>query len=170
MDCKWIGALLIIAGCGAFGMALCAGHRREEDNLRRLIRALDYMACELQYRLTPLPELCRQAAGESGGYVRKALEALAGELDSGITGDVSGAMERVLGNLPEMPHRVQENLNLLGSTLGRFDLEGQKNGLDAVRSSCRKDLEELGRNRDNRLRNYQTLALCTGAALAIILI
>lgn len=169
MDCKWIGALLIIAGCGAFGLRLCAHHRAEEESLLKLIRALDYMACELQFRMTPLPELCRMAGQESGGLLRRVLTDLARELDTGMDTDVSSALGRVLETVPELPRHSRENLLLLGSSLGRFDLEGQKSGLDAVRSACRRDLEALNQNRDNRLRSYQTLALCTGAALAILL-
>jgi stage III sporulation protein AB len=170
MDCKWIGAVLIILGCGGFGLALCAQHRAEETSLLRLIRAMDYMACELQFRLTPLPELCRMAGQESSGQVGKVLVSLGMELDSGLDSEVSPALERVLTDFPDLPVRTRSNLNLLGSSLGRFDLEGQKLGLDSVRTACRRDLEELNRNRENRLRSYQTLALCTGAALAILLI
>lgn len=170
MDCKWIGALLIIAGCGAFGLALCAHHRAEEENLRRLIRALDYMACELQFRMTPLPELCRSAGQESGGIVRETFLRLASELDMGNTPEVSGCMDRILADTAGLTEHTRENLQLLGRSLGRFDLDGQKKGLDTVRAACRRDLEGLNQNRDNRLRSYQTLALCTGAALAILLI
>lgn len=170
MDCKWIGAVLIMVGCGGFGLALCAQHRAEEASLLKLIRALDYMACELQFRLTPLPELCRMAGRESSGQVGKVLSNLAVALDSGVDSDVAAALDRILTDFPELPSKTRGNLNLLGSSLGRFDLEGQKSGLDSVRGACRRDLEELNRNRENRLRSYQTLALCTGAALAILLI
>lgn len=170
MDSKWIGALLIIAGCGAFGLELCARHRMEEETLLKLVRALDYMACELQFRLTPLPELCRMAGKENMGQVGKVLTGLALELESGQDTDVSAAMGRVISGLPQLPMLTREKLDLLGNSLGRFDLEGQKNGLDSVRSACRRDLADLSRNRENRLRSYQTLALCTGAALAIVLI
>ncbi len=170
MDCKWIGAFLIIAGSGFFGFSLCAKHRNEEASLMKLIRALDYMACELQFRLTPLPELCRTAGKESGGQVGRALMGLAEELDMGVDSDVAAALDRVLKRSPELPGQTREKLQLLGSSLGRFDLEGQKAGLDGVRTACRRDLDSLNRNRENRLRSYQTLALCTGAALAILLI
>ena len=110
------------------------------------------------------------AGQESSGQVGKVLVSLGMELDSGLDSEVSPALERVLTDFPDLPFRTRSNLNLLGSSLGRFDLEGQKLGLDSVRTACRRDLEELNRNRENRLRSYQTLALCTGAALAILLI
>jgi len=68
------------------------------------------------------------------------------------------------------PPQTAYHLDLLGSSLGRFDLKGQLSGLESVRNTCRKTLEEMNRNRDNRLRSYQTLGLCCGAALVILFI
>ena len=81
MTMKLIGAGLIIAACGAVGFSMAASHRREEAALRQLIRALDYMGCELQYRLTPLPDLCRQVAEETQGVIGQVIKNLTQELD-----------------------------------------------------------------------------------------
>ena len=54
MILKVIGVILVIAGCGGVGFRIAANHRLEEKTLRQLIGILDYMECELQYRLTPL--------------------------------------------------------------------------------------------------------------------
>jgi len=54
--------------------------------------------------------------------------------------------------------------------LGRFDLPGQLEGIQAVRKRCEESLESIRKNRNERLRSYQTLGVCAGAALAIILI
>ena len=59
---------------------------------------------------------------------------------------------------------------MLGTSLGRFDLTGQLNGLEQVRSHCRRELEALAGNRDQRVRGYQTLGICAGAALAILFV
>ena len=67
MSYRWFGAALVIAGCGGFGFSIASGYKREEGILRQLLRVLNYMEWELQYRLTPLPELCRQAGKESFG-------------------------------------------------------------------------------------------------------
>lgn len=169
MEYKWIGALLIILGCGGFGFSLAAAHRREENTLRQLIGALDYMECELQFRLTPLPDLCRQAGREGSGPVAQVLLRLSQELDCQISPDVASCMQAALSSI-EVPSHTARNLELLGASLGRFDMNGQLKGLESVRASCRRDLEALETNRDARLRSYQTLGLCTGAALAIIFI
>lgn len=168
MNYKWIGAILIIAGCGGFGIMLAAAHRREEGALRQLISALDLMECELQYRLTPLPDLCRQAGQESKGCVREVLLYLAGELEAQVAPDVGSCMSAALSMVKDIPSRTEDALALMGQSLGRFDLTGQLKGLEAVRSSCRRELENLTANKDVRLRSYQTLGFCAGAALAIL--
>ena len=156
MSLKLIGAVLIIAGCGGVGFSMAAAHRREENALRQLIGVLDYMGCELQYHLTPLPELCRSAATESGGVISQILLRLATELESQISPDAAACMNAAISKTPKLP------------STARFDLQGQLKGLEGARQQCRHDLEELSEDRTMRLRSYQTLGLCAGAALAIL--
>lgn len=170
MHYKWIGAMLIILGCGGFGFSLAAVHVREERLLRQLIGILDYMECELQFHMTPLPDLCRQAGQDTHGRLQQIFLALSQELEQQISPDVSTCMAVAMGHASDIPRNTEENLRLLGSSLGRFDLDGQLMGLETVRANCRKDLNSLNTNRDARLRSYQTLGICAGAALAILLI
>lgn len=170
MDYKWIGAVLIVAGCGGFGFSMAAAHRIQEKALRKLIGILDFMACELQYRMTPLPELCEKAGTEAGGELGRIFRRLSEELSVSLSADVADAMDAALKTSPELPEKTRDNLLLLGRSLGRFDMDGQLKALEAVRASCRRDLEGFTANRETRLRNYQTLSLCAGAALAILLI
>lgn len=167
---KWIGAALIILGCGGFGFLLAANHRSTENALRQLIGALDYMECELRYRMTPLPLLCKNAGMERTGVVRSMLLRLSSELDAQVTPEVSTCVYAALSAVGDMPKQVRSIFLELGQTLGRFDLNGQLKGLNAARQHCRRELEALNENRDARLRCYQTLGLCAGAALAILFI
>lgn len=170
MIIKIIGAGLVMAGSGAVGISMAATHRTEIKNLKLLISALDYMACELRYHLTPLPELLHQAGTESIGMIRNVLLAFSSELERQVTPDVRGCMDAVLSTFERLPPVTKNCLNQLGSLLGRFDIDGQLINLDAARTTCRTALEELEDNKDARIRSYQTLSLCAGAALAIIMI
>ena len=170
MNYKWIGAALIICACGFAGFSMSAAYRREERELRQMLAALDFMARQLQYRLTPLPELCRQAAAERSGCVGRLFGNLARELESQVSPDVQSCLAIAAATAGELPRRIQEAVCILGSSLGRFDLEGQLQGLEAVRSFCRGELETMASGRDTRLRSYQTLGLCAGAALAILFV
>ena len=170
MTIKWIGALLVIAGCGGVGFTMAASYKREERCLRALIRALDFMTCELQFRLTPLPDLCRAAGKECGGPAGQALTALALELESQICPDADSCMYAALSKMENLPAATAEALGQLGKSLGRFDLNGQLQGIEQVRVHCRRALSELEAGRDQRIRGYQTLGVCAGAALAILFV
>lgn len=170
MQIRLIGAIFVVIGCSAFGFILAAMHKREVGTLRKLICVLDYMECELQYRLTPLPDLMRQSAMESSGVLRTIFGMLANELEDQISPNVAHCMQSVLERVGDIPSVTKKCLTVLGQSLGRFDLQGQLNGLDAVRLMCRGKLDSLEQDKQTRLRCYQTLGICAGAALAILLI
>jgi len=167
---KLVGVILIITGCGGVGFRIAANHRNEEKALRQLIGILDYIECELQYRLTPLPDLCRHVAKEFRCETGNIFLELALEMDAQLSPDLSSCMTVALHRNKSLPTISRNELELLGKSIGRFDLDGQLRGLEAVRQDCRRNLEALGNNRESRLRSYQTLGLCAGAALAILLV
>ena len=162
-----VGACCIFVGCGSFGFAMAAASRREEAELRRLIAALEYMSCELSYRMTPLSALCRSAAQDSAGTVRLFLTGLACALERQTEPDVQSCIRSLLEELP--PSKLlNRQLRELGSTLGRFDLPGQLRGLESAIRSTEEALRAHRDGADGRRRSWQTLGLCAGAAMAIL--
>ncbi len=167
---KLFGAVMVIAGCGGFGFRMASLYIREEKSLREFVGVLDYMQCELQYRLTPLPDLCRQGAMQSRGVVREILLNLTRELEDQIFADVEQCVCTTIKKVKNIPQSTLAMLEILGRSLGRFDIEGQLRGLEAVRAEARLTLEQLSKNKEARIRSYQTLGLCAGAAIAIIVV
>lgn len=170
MGWKWIGALLIVISCTACGFSVAAGKRKEERMLYQLERILQLMEAELQYRLTSLPELCQMAAEESRGSVHGVFIKLHKELCRQKLPDAGSCMAASIRDGADLPNRIRSILSQLGHSLGRFDLEGQLQGIRTVRRRTEDSIESIRKNRDERLRSYQTLGICAGAALAIILI
>ena len=170
MGYKWIGAVLIVGGCSGWGFYLAAARRREEQMLLQLHQVLQLVMSELQYRLTPLPELSRMAAGNSRGTLRVVFMNLYRELSWQKLPDAGSCMSAAIRRSGELPASVRRLLVQLGHSLGRFDLPGQLQGLEAVQKRCEGSLASLRENRDQRLRSYQTLGVCAGAALAILLL
>lgn len=170
MSIKWLGVIFVVGSCAGVGFSAAMSYERQEKILYQLLHVLNYMACELQYRLLPLPELCRQASGECGGTVRSVLAALAEELERQIEPDVPSCMQRAIHTVP-MPSRIIRRLFLmLGRSLGRFDLPGQIRGLEEVSAACERELKTLAQQKQNAIRSYRTLGICAGVALAIILL
>ena len=170
MSIKLLGAVLIILSCGGVGYKICLAHKQEVAALRQLVAALDYMGCELQYRVTPLPELCRETAGACSGPVGKLWLNLAGELEGQVLPNAKACMVSAVASTKGLPDKTKAQLLHLGASLGHFDLKGQLQGIEWARQRCRKELESLTKDQSARLRSYQTLALCAGAALAIIFV
>ena len=152
------------------------------DTLHRRIEALEEtcaaletaqqtlsMATEqLQRRFAPrITERARElfAALTDGRYDRLNLTR---ELDWQEKPDALSCMRAAMDKCHDLPICVRRPLTQLGQTLGRFDLEGQLKGLKGVQEACRRELGKLENNRDVRLRSYQTLGLCAGAALVIL--
>lgn len=169
MSSKYLGAILVILGCGGFGFSMAAAYRREEKLLRQLQDILQYMYCELQFHLTPLPDLCRGAAKQGKGVLSALFRQLAEEMDQHRSSQICDCMHVALSQKDISPS-LRELLISLGSTLGQFDLAGQLLGLESLRARCAHMLETLSSGREDRLRSYQTLGLCAGAALVILLV
>ena len=169
MSIKWIGAILVITACGTIGFGKASAHRREEKLLRKLIEGIQLMVRELQYRMSSLPELCRVVADDSSGEIQAVFQNLSMELERQIAPDAALCMTAALANVGSLPKSVHGHLTRLGACLGRFDLQGQIQALESLCQQCAADLDKLSVGRDARLRGYQTLGLCAGFALAILL-
>lgn len=169
MDITIIGAILVILSCGGFGFAMAAAHRLEEHQLQAFTRLLDFLYGQLQYRLTPLPQLCLSAANLGKGSVYTFFEQLGRKLEQRNDPDVSACLHSTLETVELVPS-VRRLIFDLGSTLGMFDLSGQLASIALIRSRCNEIQGNLARNREDRLRSYQTLGICAGAALVILLV
>lgn len=170
MYTKIIGAICVIIGCGAFGFLLALEQSRCMKCLQSLMDTLDRMEWELSYRATPLPQLCRVSANQKSGKIQEIFLSLATELESQIAPDPERCMASVLGRSKDLDDVVSEALMELGANLGRFDLEGQLRGLNQTRDFCKERLNALTQNKTQRLRSYQTLGLCAGAAIVILFV
>ncbi len=169
MYLKLTGAILILVGCGGYGVMMAISHRREVAALHQLAEVMDRMICELEYRLTPLPELCRFGAEQTKGAVQSFFLSLAKALDDQISPDVGLCTIAALKETSGLPRYAAAQMQALGQILGRFDLTGQLISLERCKQSCLGQLEVLEHQQSQRLRSYQTLGFCAGAALAILL-
>lgn len=170
MSLQWIGAVLIIVGCGGVGFLMALRDKREYDGVLQLIQAIEFMICELSYRMTPLPDLCRGVAGRSQGSVSRVFLKLSEELERQIAPDAACCMAAALAACYDVPTKTEAFLSQLGMTLGQFDLQGQLQGLQGIKEGCELARKGMEQDRPQRLRGYQTLGLCAGAAIAILFI
>ncbi len=170
MNVKIIGAILIVVGSACFGFLVASAHRKETRYLRNLLSAIGFMICQMQYHLTELPDSCRKVAENYNDSLGKVFIALAKELENQVSPEVKQCMLAAVASVPDLPPKTKENLISLGSILGHFDMDGQIDGLKSIQNDIRRILEEHINNQDVRLRSYQTLGVCAGAAIVILFI
>ena len=167
---KVLGSVLVILTCGGFGFSIAASHRKVVRLLNSFIAAISFMRCELQYRCTALPELCAKTAAMLPDMIGKFFRNLSNELESQICPDIKSCTMNALSKTEDIPVAIGDCIMTMANTLGCFDLNGQLEGLARAERQAQNVLEKLTFDLDKRLRSYQTLGLCAGTALAILLV
>lgn len=170
MYIKIIGALMIIIACGGIGFKITVAHRKTEKMMGTLLSGIQFIQQELQYRMSPLPEILLQTGKHCSGIVGQFFNLFSEELERQISPDTTYCVEAALRRLGDVPSPVRQGMVLLGKSLGHFDVIGQLKMLESVYAQCNEMLIALATNQDVRLRNYRTIALCTGVTVAIIFI
>lgn len=149
---------------------MASEYRRLEQCLTQLENGLEIMQCQMEYRLTELPELCGILSSACAGPVGRVFGSLGKELSQADALDVSACMVLALERNPELPESVRNLFRQLGRGLGKLELTGQLRDLDALKEAVERQLEQVRRDKPGRLRCYRALGLCGGAALAIVLL
>ena len=169
MTIRIIGAIFIFVSCGAFGIRIAAGYRNSIKEMRQLIGILTMMESELAYRKLPLEPLCRSLSTKSTGYISVALLHLADALERNNEPDVAICIHYAMDKTKHMSELVKDGFQLLGATLGTLDADEQIKQLKFVKSECQDLLQTYIQTKQPHIQSCQTLGLCAGAAMAILL-
>ena len=139
--------------------------RRQQAQTLALIDALLRIRHELQYRLTPLPEIFAARGGSRNSEI-------AALLSSAQTCTVGYACRQALAQTRglSLSSAARGTILSLFDSLGRYDLEGSVQALDLALSRLREEVKALQNSAAARCRTYLTLGVCTGLAAAVILI
>ena len=169
---KLIGLSLILAASGAVGAGLAGTVRRQQAQTLALIDALLRIRHELQYRLTPLPEIFAALGGSRNREIAEFFSRLAALLSSAQTCTVGYACRQALAQTRglSLSSAARGTILSLFDSLGRYDLEGSVQALDLALSRLREEAKALQNSAAARCRTYLTLGVCTGLAAAVILI
>ena len=170
MTLKLFGALLVILSSAAFGFGYSSSYKKETHYLESLINALGYMQCDLEFRLTPLPELLQTAGNYCDGNLKNFFFELAKSLSSSDPPSMCLCVQSALERCGALPESCKASIIKLGKSLGIFGLSGQLEGIRSVQLDCEQILSGHLQNQEKHIRSYKTLALCAGAALVIIFI
>lgn len=170
MMIRWIGAICIVAGSGFIGLFYILEHFKTTRMIRQLVIATKYIERELRYRQLAVPELLLNTADYCGGILKQLFTKLVDRINMQQDFDISASMDIIIQDQSFLPEPVKELLRIWSKGFGHFDLQGQLEGLEEFSVECKSRLETLTQEQGVKMRSYQTLALCTGAAVAILLI
>ena len=66
--------------------------------------------------------------------------------------------------------RARQTLCTLAFSLGKFDVGGQLRAITLAQAHLRAELDELQSGSRARCRSYETIGVCAGLALAVLLV
>jgi len=168
----WIGFICIVLASSSVGFGYARAIQCQAAQLKELLNALCYMKNEILYRMTPLPELFDALANLQksavGLFFSLCSDSMKRERTLPISGIFKNAAEKCRG-LCISPETRQALLGL-GMALGRFDVDGQCRAIELAEKRLQQELNALEQNQRARCRGYEAIGICTGLAVAIVLI
>lgn len=167
---RLLGAVLVVAGCGALGLAgVCRLDGRVRD-LGELAAGLDALQRELGWRLSPLPQALDTAARAVRGPAAEFFARCA----QGAGAQDGRSFQQVWGDgLSAAPLRLEPGdkalLERLGPVLGRYDGDSQRLALEDAAAGLRSLQGDAADDRKRLGRVYGVLGMTAGLFLAILL-
>lgn len=164
---KWIGACLIVFGAGAVGIGKAVQFFRELQQLRDFSAALELLKCEMNYTMLPVPRLCRVTGDRVGRSAGLFLKTYAQALEDGLPR--TKAAQKAAEPLQLPNEGMMAILELFGG-LGRYDLPGENRLLDLTQQRLALAAQTYEEEKKPLVKGYAALGICTGIALAIVLV
>lgn len=169
---RFAGIILIVASAGTVGFRYARGLRRRCRFLRQLMDALQLLKNEIAVCATPLPQAFALMAVAADGPLEQLFTAAARAMDRSHWTTPLMAVQEALAQTPELPESdpAAQTLVDLAARLGRYDTDSQLQGIDMAVLRLTELLRQAEIERSTRSKTYQTLGICAGLALAILLL
>lgn len=168
---RFLGAALLMAGCGGLGLSAVNRLDSRVRDLRELSTGLEILQQELSWRLSPLPEALDAAAGGTHGSAARFFSYCAQG-----SRRLAGTPFRTLWSrgLEECPLRLSRSdralLEQLSPILGRYDGESQRQAVENVLTGLSRQQAQAEDDRRRLGRVYGVMGLTAGVFLTLVLI
>lgn len=169
---KWLGMVMVIAGCMGLGMWYSVLYTRKWKTLVNLQKAMVILRGEIAYGRTPLPLAFLQASCRTTGSVADFFETVSERMEAGKEG-LEQIWNRTLHEIfteREMQKEDRKELESLGNTLGYLDVEMQVQTITLYQKRLENSLYTYEKEKDKRTRLYPMLGTMGGALICIIMI
>ncbi len=170
MNFRLIGAGILFLSSVYVGFSAASSVRKTAKDLQQLKLALEMIRCEVSYAHTPIGTVCniisRSAAGDVGRFFRLAYENYAKTdtlPEQWVPSLISSCFQK-------LPISVQEAMAELLASFGKFGTQEQLRLIDLTAEKVDTALAEVNENRAQRCKCYRTLGVCTGLAVAVLVL
>lgn len=167
---RLMGAVLVAAGGSLLGFQAAAGLRSRVRALVEMSEGLALLERELELNAPPLSRLLERGAARSQGPAKALFQGCLQGLAHLDREDFSALWRRLVSGCAALGAEGQAVLNPLGDTLGRYDVERQREALAAARRRLEELSARLEEDSRRQGRVYQALGLSGGAFLVILLL
>ena len=169
---KLLGTAMIVLGSGSAGFGFARAVRAQLRQLNALLAALEAMKGEIEYRLTPLGALCAALSHGDEPETAAFFGACAAQMEADRCLPPQLAIQRAMEQAQGLKWsaRTRETVRNLAFSLGKFDLGGQVRAIELAQERLRAELAEVQAGSRARCRSYETIGICAGLALAVILL
>lgn len=170
MTVRLIGAGILCLGSVYIGFSAADAIRKTLKDLQQLKLALEMMHCEVSFALTPLGTLCEILSNSCTGDVSRFFRRVQGKLTQSYCEPKQWITQEVNGSLRRLPAQVRDATTELMGSFGRFGAPEQLRLIELTTQKVDAAISELEAERSQRCKCYRTLGICTGLAVAILVI
>lgn len=168
---RWIGFVLIVSGASAAGILFAAKLKHTLELYRQTATALAFMKNEIEFQLTPIREIADKLSIILDKPLSSVFQSLIHEMRTCPAIPLGLQMERVLKqNGALLPAELRRIWTSLFDLLGKQDAIAQIRAIQLAEGQVEREMAHLSADRHERARAYRIAGVCTGLALAVILI
>jgi len=165
---KILGISFIALSSAAVGFQMSAMLRKRCALMRELDNLLQLLEQEIVTCGTPLPHAFALLSASTDGIWENVFSGIAKEMDKNRWATPHEAAQIVLNQVHDRD--ISEIMLPMMKKMGKYNIEAQTQGIESARRQLRMILQELEQERKMKSKTFQTLGICTGLAVAILLI
>ena len=165
---KWIGMIFIVVAASSVGFGMSLSIRKDRSLLLQMQHALQILRNEIAFCGTPLPQAFALMAANCNGYLECVFSDTAKQMDKHRWMTPSAVMNQVLSGYQETV--VSELLINLAAGLGNYDLQAQLGAICTADERAAQVLHRTEQEGKVKAKIYETLGVCGGLSVAILLI
>lgn len=158
----------IVLSAGSVGFGMACSVKKKIGILRQMVRALQLLRNEIAFCGTPLPQAFALMAASCEGLLGQQFEAIAKTMDKHPWMTAAEAMRQSKSVIQDLT--VESLLNELTEGLGKYDLEAQLQAISFAKNRTDTLLLQAEQEQNSKSKLYETLGICAGLSIAILLI